>query len=104
MNILLISNMYPNKKTPSYGTFVKNQVDILEKSGMSIKLSVMHKEKNIFLKLLSYLVHYIRSFFLILFSKQDIVYVHFASLNALPVLLAKIFKPSVNVMVNVHGS
>lgn len=104
MKVLIISNMYPNKSNPSYGVFVKNQVDILSKNGFDIKLQVMFKQNNSLIKLFGYLVHYIKTFLKVLFTNNDFIYVHYASLNAPPLLLAKLLKKDLTIVTNIHGS
>lgn len=103
MRILLISNMYPDDHYPSYGVFVKNQVDLLEAEGINIELQVMTKKNTRVSKILAYLKHYFLIFEKIIFGSHDIVYVHYASLNAIPILISRVFKRK-KVWVNVHGS
>lgn len=100
--MLLISNMYPSKEYPHYGTFVKNFSDLSEHD-FNIKLVVMTKCKSKLYKLLKYISFYIRIIFHILFSKNDIVYVHYISHVCLPLLLCKKIK-KFTLYINVHGS
>lgn len=104
MNILLVSNMYPDKANPSYGVFVKNQVEVLEMNGFKLDLQVMYKESNSLFKAISYLKHYIMVFLRLLSNNYDFIYVHYASLNAPPILLAKLLKKSITIVTNIHGS
>lgn len=47
MKILVIANLYPSEKDPTYGTFVKNFTDALSsKDGVSIKLCVIRGRTN----------------------------------------------------------
>lgn len=96
--------MYPSKKEPSYGTFVKNQVRILEDAGFNIDLRVMHKVKGKLVKGLYYIWHYLRIVLTLLTRNYDVVYIHYASLNAMPVVISKKLKKNIRIMVNVHGS
>lgn len=65
--IVVFSNMYPSKEHPTYGIFVKNQVDLLRTSGLSIdvkaidnpgkgKIATLQKYIGWFLKSLLYLL------------------------------------------------
>lgn len=99
MRILVISNMYPSNKVPNYGTFVKNFCNQLDELNINYKKVVMTKDSN---KIFSYLFYYIKICFHVLFSKYDYVYVHYASHNALPLLLLKKIK-NFHVFTNVHG-
>ncbi|WP_079474709.1 glycosyltransferase family 4 protein [Marinococcus halophilus] len=103
MKILLVSNMYPSSKHPSYGTFVKNSKGILESKGMDVKVSVMTKKNSKWGKAAGYLWFYLASFVKTLFRRYDIVYVHYPSLSAPPVIAASWFR-SVHLYVNTHGS
>ncbi|OXX82521.1 hypothetical protein AVM15_18070, partial [Paraclostridium benzoelyticum] len=49
-DILLVSNMYPNKKNPSFGIFVKNTKKILNKQGYSTEQIVIKKTTGKFKK------------------------------------------------------
>lgn len=101
MKILVISNMYPSKDVPNYGTFVKNFCDQLNDINIDHVKVVMTKSKN---KIISYLLYYIKIFFYVLFKKNeyDLIYVHYASHNAVPLLiLSKIKK--IKIYTNVHG-
>lgn len=45
MKILLISNLYPSRTFPNYGTFVKNFCDQLDQLNISYKKVVLKKRK-----------------------------------------------------------
>ncbi|SHK16712.1 Glycosyltransferase involved in cell wall bisynthesis [Clostridium cavendishii DSM 21758] len=99
----MISNMYPNKKHPSYGVFVKNFEKFAAEQNIDVNSVVMFKANNKVSKILKYMSFYIRVIFKILFSKYDIVYVHFVSMSSIPVLIANKFK-KFKIYTNVHGS
>jgi glycosyltransferase involved in cell wall biosynthesis len=104
MRILVVSNMFPSKNYPYYGTFVKNfckQVSEIE--GTEISISVLSKQNGKFKKLYHYLKFYFNTFFKILKNNFDFVYIHYVSYSYLPVLLAANIK-KINLIVNVHGS
>lgn len=102
-SMLLISNMYPDDSHPSYGVFVKRFADQACALGWKTKLSVMHKADGKLTKILHYFSFYVRSFVKTLFEKKDIVYVHYPSHSAAPVLLARKIK-RFPLYVNVHGT
>lgn len=103
MNILLISNMYPDASNPSYGIFVKNQVELLESENISIDLQVIYKRKTKLAKIISYIYHYLIVFIKIIYKKYDFIYVHYVSLNSLPILAGTLFRKQL-IVANIHGS
>lgn len=111
MKILVVSNMYPSKEAPSYGTFVKNFCDQLNILDIKYEKIVMTKKSakcggkllSRFIVLFGYLFYYIKMMTSILFKKYDYIYVHYASHNALPLLVMSRIK-KINIYTNVHGS
>lgn len=103
MKILVVSNMYPDSKHPSYGVFVKNFCSQLEELGIRYGLAVMQKAEGKPAKALGYLRFYMKSFFLCLFGSWDLVYVHYASHSSPGVLLARCLR-RFRIFTNVHGS
>ncbi|MCD5032919.1 glycosyltransferase family 4 protein [Enterococcus faecalis] len=101
--ILVVSNMYPSKKYPNYGIFVKN---FYEQLSLSEKANIIYIQKttNKVQKLINYLKFYSKIFRQYVFGKYEVVYVHYAGYNAPPILLAKMFNKSTKLIVNVHGS
>ncbi|WP_241162441.1 glycosyltransferase [Enterococcus sp. ZJ1668] len=101
--ILVVSNMYPSKKYPNYGVFVKN---FYEQLSLSEKTDIiyLHKTTSKVQKLIKYLEFYGKTFRQYAFGKYEVVYVHYAGYNAPPILLAKMFNKSTKLIVNVHGS
>lgn len=104
MKILVVSNMYPSIKYPSYGIFVKRFCDELDKvQFISYDKSVMKKNDTKIGKIIGYLLYYVRTMLQLLMVKYDVVYVHYASHSAIPILImAKIKK--FRIYTNVHGS
>ncbi|MGG0485195.1 glycosyltransferase family 4 protein [Priestia aryabhattai] len=101
--ILLISNMYPSEGSPFYGIFVKRTEEMLDDS-FEISKVIMTKPSNNYKKVISYIVHYIRVFKeCIKLEKESIIYCHYSSLNAPPIIFASFFKKN-KLVVNVHGS
>lgn len=102
--ILLISNMYPSKKYPHYGIFVKNCETILLNGGYSVRRICMVKQKYLWMKAFSYMFFYIKSILIGLLGKYDCVYVHYASHMMVIVQMLKKFRPNIIVVTNVHGN
>lgn len=104
MKILLISNMYPSEQFPSYGVFVQNTEKILVQHGIQVDKIVMQKKTSKLSKLFSYASHYANVVLTGLTKNYDYLYVHYASHNALPLLILKKLKKNVKIVTNVHGS
>ena len=104
MKILLVSNMYPSAKFPSYGVFVRNTEAILKDEGFTVEKAVLKKKTKKLTKALGYALHYGNIIRKGLTGKYDVIYVHYAAHNAFPLLLLKRIKPSVQIVTNVHGS
>lgn len=104
MKYILISNMYPSKKYPGYGTFVKNICDGLNKIGMSMvgKAIIKGKSINKVSKIFSYFKLYTETIYCFIFKKYDFIYIHYPNLVT-PILqiLYKIKRPPL--IVNFHG-
>ena len=103
MKLLVVSNMYPSKSAPGYGTFVKNFCDQAKALGCDVQLAVMQKKSGKLGKLTAYVGFYLKSFLTCLFGNQDIVYVHYASHSSPGVLLARKFR-KFTIYTNCHGS
>lgn len=104
MKILVVSNMYPSKSFPFYGTFVKNFCEQLKTLEIKYDLSVKYKTKTVIGTILSYLFFYVKTVMYILFKKYDIIYIHYASHSSSPVLFAMKVKKNLTIYTNVHGS
>lgn len=105
MKIFLISNLYPSKKHPYYGVFVQNIVYGLEMLGLEFPcMSVIKgKKKGLLDKLWSYLLFYIGIIYNGLNVKYQILYVHYYTHCAIPVLILKILKKRIPLVINAHG-
>lgn len=105
IKILLISNMYPSKEHPTYGVFVKNFKDQMEKQEFDIsqKALIYGRGKNKLQKLIKYIKFLRDTIKLIKQKNYDLIYVHYISHSLLPLLFVhtKIKKPLV---LNAHGS
>lgn len=102
--ILLAANMYPNKQFPSYGVFVQNTERILTNGGFSVDRVVLEKKTSKPAKAIGYATYYANLLRKGLYGHYDAIYVHYASHNALPLLMLKRMKPTVRIVTNVHGS
>lgn len=103
MKVLVIANMFPSKRFPTYGTFIRNFCNQLNEIGVQYEKVVMYKQTNTIKKMLSYAFFYFSSFFRTLFSNYDAIYVHYPSYSSLAVLIANKWKKK-PLYVNVHGS
>ncbi|HHD2763732.1 TPA: glycosyltransferase family 4 protein [Clostridium perfringens] len=103
MKVLLISNMYPSQKYPSYGVFVKNFVEGFEREGALIDKIVLYKEESTLLKIIKYILFYINIIIKGLCNDYDLVYVHYISHCAIPLIILDKFK-NIKLFINVHGS
>lgn len=101
--MLVVSNMYPDRKHPYYGTFIKNICNQLNNLKISYDLLVMYQHDSKISKMFWYLFFYIKCFFACLNPKYDTVYVHYVSYSGQPVLLAHMFR-KFKIIANVHGS
>ena len=103
MKMLVVSNMFPDEKHPSYGTFVKKFTDEIEKLGIDYQLAVMHQATSKLKKIINYVFFYLGTFLKLVSKKYDVVYVHYASHSSIPVIWANTFK-KLRIFINVHGS
>lgn len=101
--ILIVSNMYPSKKYPHYGVFVQHSMEVLKNVGYSIELCVMTKQDGKLAKLKEYFKFYLSVILKIWSGSYDLVYAHYASHTAIPLLIANFFK-KVDIVMNVHGN
>lgn len=104
MKIFLVSNMYPSAEYPNYGVFVKNTEEILKEEGWKVEKAVLHKSNSQLKKLASYFSYYLKIMMKGIFSSYDVTYVHYASHNALPLIVLKKIRKKTRIFTNVHGS
>lgn len=103
MKILVVSNMFPDSKHPSYGVFVKKFIDELDAIGINYDKSIMVKNDGKIRKMLGYINFYMKTFFFALLKPYDIIYIHYASHSSIPIIVASRFR-KMNIYTNVHGS
>lgn len=84
--------MYPSDSAPNYGVFVQNTEKILVDAGMDVDRTVMFKHNGKLRKLVSYIRYYAEILMKGLSNTYDVTYVHYASHNAIPLLLLKRLK------------
>lgn len=102
--VLLISNMYPSKRFPHYGIFVKNIHNILKKHGFVVDCILLKKHENKVIKLVAYFCFYCNIIVKILINNYSIIYGHYASHISFPLLVVSKIKKNLNIVVNVHGN
>jgi glycosyltransferase involved in cell wall biosynthesis len=79
-NVLIISNMYPSKKGPTFGIFIKNQAKQLELAGISVDILAIKDPR---MGKINVLIKYLLLFFSFCINfttkgwKYDIVHVHY---------------------------
>lgn len=103
--ILIISNLYPSKKDPFYGTFVKNFTDSLYNYGnfSHINLCVIKgRSSNIFEKICKYISFYLQILYQLTFHNYNIVYVHIITHAAIPLRFISLFR-HLPLIFNIHG-
>lgn len=104
MKILVLSNMYPSKKYPHYGVFVKNTSILLENLGFSVTECYIQKKDKKIQKFFQYLKFFIVSFSKCLFGKYDYIYIHYPAMSSFAALLVSKIKKLDNIIVNIHGN
>ncbi|MDE5886032.1 MAG: glycosyltransferase family 4 protein [Muribaculaceae bacterium] len=105
--ILVISNLYPSKDAPFYGSFVKNFVDQLKDyvkgKDVEVKICVLSgRNDGKFKKLSKYLSFYLRLFYNLIFFNYSMIYVHLITHATLPIKIVSKFK-KLNLVFNIHG-
>ena len=101
--ILVVSNMYPTKKNPSYGIFVKNVTDRLSINNRVDK-AVMGKHNNPITKLMAYIKLYVSTVFKMTVNNYDYIYVHFISHSSRGVIFGSHFVKDTKIIFNAHGN
>ena len=73
MRVLVVTNMYPTSENPAFGTFVRDQVESLEKQGVEIDVFFVDGRRN----KLNYLLAFPRLWKHLLTNKYDLVHAHY---------------------------
>ncbi|WP_082132272.1 glycosyltransferase [Luteimonas sp. FCS-9] len=100
MKVLVISNMYPSAEQPAFGIFVERIAEQLAENGASVDRVVRFDRGN---KVIGYLSFYLKSFLAVLFSRHDLVYLHFPSHSYLGAALALLVR-DLPLVTHVHGA
>ncbi len=72
MRVLVLTNMYPSEK-PSFGTFVKEQVDSLREEGIEVDVLFVNGVRN----KLNYIWGFFRLWARLLFNRYDLIHAHY---------------------------
>jgi glycosyltransferase involved in cell wall biosynthesis len=102
MKILLLSNMYPSIESPHYGVFVANFTKEFSMLGITINKVVITKKNSKIKKLISYFIYTFECCWKVLFTKYDLIYVHYINHSLIPFIFLRFFikKPFI---INAHG-
>lgn len=103
--ILIISNLYPSRKNPFYGSFVKNFVEELYHyaPNRNIELCLLKgKSATSFGKLCKYIIFYLKILYYLFAHKYEFVYVHLITHSTIPIRIVSAFK-RLNLIFNIHG-
>lgn len=103
MRVLIISNMYPTMDQPSYGVFVKNFLQDIEAQGAEVQLCAIHgRARNKFVKLFKYVRFITEALYKLLFSRYDVIYMHYIAHSLIPLILLRpvLSRPYI---LNAHG-
>lgn len=103
--IVVLSNMYPTENHPTFGIFVKNQVNQLKDAGIDVEvIAIDEPGKGKLLTLKKYLSWFMKSMFYLLKNKKAIslTHAHYAfPTGVLSLIGKKIF--NIPYVVTVHG-
>lgn len=98
MNVLLVTNMYPSEARPTYGIFVKEQVEALSEGFGDLHIDVKYidpqSERHAYLKSITALPKIIRN------GQYDLVHIHYG-LSGLYMLNP--LRPKIPTIVTLHG-
>lgn len=105
LKILVISNLFPSKRCPFHGSFVKNFVDdlIIYNGKENTSYCVLKgRSYRLYEKLYHYFIFYIKIFYYLIFNNYDYIYVHLITHASLPIKIVSYFK-KMNLIFNIHG-
>jgi teichuronic acid biosynthesis glycosyltransferase TuaC len=74
MRVLIVTNMYPTPDEPAFGTFVKDQVDALQRAGVDIDVFFVNGRANT----LNYLWGIFRFWGVLLRKRYHLIHAHYA--------------------------
>lgn len=102
-DILVISNMYPSTKFPSFGVFVKVIVDEIKRNN-DVKKIVMNKSLSSYSKALRYVAFYFRQLSFLFYNSPNNIYCHFISHTIFIPVFYKLLGKNFHLIAHVHGS
>jgi glycosyltransferase involved in cell wall biosynthesis len=73
MRVLIVTNLYPTPDEPSFGTFVKSQVDELRAAGVELEILFINGRKRKW----NYLLGVLRLWWHLLRHKYDLIHAHY---------------------------
>lgn len=105
MKVLVISNLYPSKKAPYHGSFVKEFVRQIKSDSRVNRVDcalLRGWHSGVMVKLWLYMKFYLTILYRLVFFNYDLVYIHLITHSTLPVRLVSKFK-RLNLVFNIHG-
>ena len=105
MKVLVISNLYPSKKAPYHGSFVKEFVKQIKSDNRvnQVDCALLRGwHSGVMVKLWLYVKFYLAILYRLVFFNYDLVYIHLITHSTLPVWLVSKFK-QLNLVFNIHG-
>ena len=101
---LIMSNMYPSHEQPVYGVFVRNMENAMAQRDWEVhRVVIAGRAQGQLAKLRAYAMYTFSGIRHLLSGRYTLVYIHFISLSALPLLLCwPLFRGKV--VFNAHGS
>jgi glycosyltransferase involved in cell wall biosynthesis len=101
--ICFISNLFPSKKDPSFGSFVGLSYEQLKAMGYELsKPIVINARVSTFKKLLAYIKFIFSGVKALLSNKYDFFYIHYLTYSTLCLLPILPFK-KIKYLINIHG-
>jgi len=102
-NIGFISNLFPSKSDPSFGSFVGLNFQQLKNIGYNIENPIVIDARvKSFEKILAYLKFFGKGIRELIFSKNDFFYIHYLTYSTLCLLPVLPFK-NIRYVINIHG-
>jgi glycosyltransferase involved in cell wall biosynthesis len=104
MNVLVISNMYPSNRNPAFGSFVKEQIEVLIDQGVNCTIVKNSESRNgLWFTIPKYISLFIRSFCAILIHHYDVIHVHYAfPTGMIGYFISMVY--GIPMIITVHGS
>lgn len=102
LSLLVVSNMYPSKHDPTYGTFVEIFCNGIQSEGAHIDLIAIKGRSHSILQLFKYVIASLRLIKKHLFGRHHIVYVHYL-LHFAPLLWLLQSLRRRQLVLNAHG-